>query len=75
MKNVLGYPTQTVQYIGRAKKLLFCWYIESHGQKEQDPDPSQNVTDLENYEKCTRLPYAGSTVYRKSKKTVILLVY
>jgi hypothetical protein len=29
------------------KKSFFGWHLESYGQKEQDPDPYQNVKDPE----------------------------
>jgi hypothetical protein len=39
--------------ITKNKKLIFCWFLESLGRKEQDsdsepepdPEPTQNVTD------------------------------
>jgi hypothetical protein len=43
------------------KKLIFCWHLESHCQKDQDPDllskdpdQYQNVTDLELWNKDNR---------------------
>ncbi len=29
------------------KKLIFCYHLESQRRKEQDPDPYQNVTNLD----------------------------
>jgi hypothetical protein len=37
------------QYKKLWKKTYFCWHLESHCQKEKDPDLYQNVTDLEHW--------------------------
>ncbi len=28
----------------KSKKLIFCWHLESHWRKKQDPDPEPDVT-------------------------------
>ncbi len=38
LKTDVNEPTVSSRQKQR-KKLMFCWFLESHGRKEQDPNP------------------------------------
>jgi hypothetical protein len=51
------------------KKSIFCWHLEGHSRKEQDPDPDQhldphphpNVTDPEHCQEAMKTGKLSNT--------------